>query len=246
VGALWAEYRFAFKFGTPRLQEFQSWNRTGACNCASGPVLTTEIDHHNALLVPWQCHENPRSLSKSLHENSARNKYTSIQRKDKGQKVNQPKSSKRFQSHIDLEGLMVSTPCWWALVPRSKGCLFPLVGPQRSPPPPWATHWHQECSEQIFAVSTARHRSSVALGVAQPEAEPPAPQELSCAGRDSAHTSLDSPEPLGLASAHGLQESAPKTLAVPSALDYQAAKRIRISSGVDSIKQKWLHHLHVS
>ena len=71
----------AFKFGTPRLhvlQEFQSWNRTGACNCASGPVLTTEIDHHNAFLVPWQwqCHENPRSLSKSLHENSTRNKYT--------------------------------------------------------------------------------------------------------------------------------------------------------------------------
>lgn len=39
-----------------------------------------------------------------------------------------------------------------------------LVGPERSPPPPWAPHWHQECSEQIFAVSKARHRSSVALG----------------------------------------------------------------------------------
>ena len=72
-------HRFAFEFGTPRLhvlQEFQSWNRTGTCNCASGPVLTADINHHNVLLVPWRCHENPRFFSKSLHGNNTRNKDT--------------------------------------------------------------------------------------------------------------------------------------------------------------------------
>jgi hypothetical protein len=59
---------FAFKFGTPLLQifqEFQGRNRKGASNCASGPILTAEINHDDAFLVPWRCDENPRSLSKS-------------------------------------------------------------------------------------------------------------------------------------------------------------------------------------
>ena len=152
----------------------------------------------------------------------------------------------------NLKASWFPPPSRQAHVPRSAGCISSLAGFQPSKPPPWALHWHPE--QQIFAASNARHRSSAVLEAAwaaqpeaePPEAEPPAPQELSCAGRESAHTSLDSPEPLGLASAHGLQESAPRTLAVPSASDYQAAKRIRISSEADSIKQKWLQHSQVS
>jgi len=97
--------------------------------------------------------------------------------KDAGKKLNRSKSSKRFQSHIDLksEGFIVSTPFSVGARPSIRGCLFSPVGLQRSPPLPWALHWHPECSEQTFA-STQRHRSSVALEgawAAQPEAEHP-------------------------------------------------------------------------
>eukprot|EP00435_Cladocopium_sp_Y103_P040073 s548_g10.t2 len=79
------------------------------------------------------------------------------------------------------------------------------------------------------------------------EAEPPAPQEPSCAGQASARTSLNSPKLLGLASAKGLQDSAPRTSVVPSASEEldnpQNPQRI---SKAGCIKQKWLQHLHVS